>query len=106
MIYCQTGPIQNPYPGDIMTRQMRIPNDLQWVFQRLIDHLPVLLKDDEHTQQVILTYLKFGDEKLARQRIEILKTQFREKTASNPSEIQTLLDLHTDGSDNLDFPTD
>jgi len=98
-----------------MTNQMKIPDDLQWAFQRLIDHLPDSLKDDDHAQQVILTYLKFGDEKLARQRIEIIKTHFREKTVKEASEIQTLLDLHTDGSDmpesdlsegdSLEFPT-
>jgi len=99
-----------------MTKQMKIPDDLQWAFQRLIDHLPYPLKDDDHTQQVILTYLKLGDEKLARHRIEIIKTHFREKIAKEPSEIQTLLDLHTDGSDmsesdlsesdSLEFPTE
>ena len=62
------------------------------------------------------TRLKFGDEKLARQRIEIIKISFREKTPEESSEIQTLLDLYSDGSDtpesdlsegdSLEFPTD
>lgn len=82
-----------------MTNQMKIPNDLQRAFHRLIDQLPHALKDDEHTQQVILTYLKFGDEKLARHRIDIIKISFREKTPEESSEIQTLLDLYSDGSD-------
>jgi hypothetical protein len=99
-----------------MTNQMKIPDDLQRAFHRLIDHLPDPLKDDDHTQQVILTYLKFGDEKLARHRIEIIKTSFRGKTPEESSEIQTLLDLYSDGSDtpesdlsegdSLEFPTD
>ena len=99
-----------------MTNQIKIPDDLQWAFQSLIDHLPDPLKNDDHTQQVILTYLKFGGEKLARHRIEIIKTHFRGKTVKESSEIQTLLDLHTDGSDmsesdpsegdSLEFPTD
>jgi hypothetical protein len=99
-----------------MTIQIKIPDDLQRVFYRLIDHLPDPLKDDDHTQQVILTYLKLGDEKLARHRIEIIKTSFREKTREKSSEIQTLLDLYSDGSDmsdsdlsegdSLEFPTD
>jgi len=99
-----------------MTIQIKIPDDLQRVFHRLIDHLPDPLKDDDHTQQVILTYLKLGDEKLARHRIEIIKTSFREKTREESSEIQTLLDLYSDGSDmsdsdlsegdSLEFPTD
>jgi hypothetical protein len=99
-----------------MTNQIKIPDDLQWAFQRLIDHLPDPLKDDDHTKQVILTYLKFGDEKLARHRTEIIKTHFRGKTVKESSEIQTLLDLHTDRSDmsesdpsegdSLELPTD
>lgn len=82
-----------------MTHQMKIPDGLQRSFHRLIDHLPDPLKDDDHTKQVILTYLKFGNEKLARHRIEIIKTSFREKTPEESSEIQTLLDLYSDGSD-------
>ncbi len=62
-----------------MTNQTKIPDDLQRAFHRLIYHLPDPLKDDDHTQQVILNYLKFGDEKLARHRIEIIKISFREK---------------------------
>jgi hypothetical protein len=99
-----------------MTSQMKIPDDLQRAFHRLIDHLPDPLKEDHHTQQVILTYLKFGDEKLARHRIEIIKLSFREKTLEESSEIQTLLDLYSDGSDlsesdlseadSLEFPTE
>ena len=99
-----------------MTNQMKIPKDFQRAFHRLIDDLPHALKDDEHTQQVILTYLKFGDEKLARHRVEIIKLSFREKTPEESSEIQTLLDLYSDGSDmpesdlsegdSLEFPTD
>jgi hypothetical protein len=98
-----------------MTNQLKIPDDFQRAFHRLIDHLPHALKDDEHTQQVILTYLKFGDEKLARHRIEIIKISFRGKTLEESSEIHTLLDLDSDGSDtpgsdlsegdSLEFPT-
>jgi len=99
-----------------MTNQTKIPDDFQRAFHRLIDHLPHALKDDEHTQQVILNYLKFGDEKLARHRIEIIKISFREKTLEESSEIHTLLDLYSDGSDmpesdlsegdSSEFPTD
>lgn len=99
-----------------MTNQTKIPEDLQRAFHRLIYHLPDPLKDDDHTQQVILNYLKFGDEKLARHRIEIIKISFREKTPEESSEIQTLLDLYSNGSDtpesdlsegdSSEFPTD
>ncbi|MGD9105520.1 MAG: hypothetical protein PVJ87_01685 [Desulfobacterales bacterium] len=99
-----------------MTNQMKIPDNLQRAFHRLTDHLPEPLKDDDHTQEVILIYLKFGDEKLARHRIEIIKTIFREKTLKESSKIYTLLDLYFSGSDlpesnlsegnSLEFPTD
>ena len=99
-----------------MTNPTKFPDDLHRAFHRLINHLPDPLKDDNHTQQVILTYLKFGDEKLARHRIEIIKKSFREKTLEESSEIHTLLDLYSDGSDttesdlsegdSLEFPTD
>ena len=99
-----------------MTNPTKFPDDLHRAFHRLINHLPDPLKDDNHTQQVILTYLKFGDEKLARHRVEIIKKSFREKTLEESSEIHTLLDLYSDGSDttesdlsegdSLEFPTD
>lgn len=99
-----------------MTNQMKIPGELEWAFQHLINLLPDPLKGDEHSQQIILTYLKLGGGKLARQRIEIIKIHFREKAVKEPSEIQKLLDLYSHGSDmpesdlsendSLEFPTE
>jgi len=99
-----------------MTNQMKIPDELEWAFQHLINLLPDPLKGDEHSQQIILTYLKLGGGKLARQRIEIIKIHFREKAVKEPSEIQKLLDLYSHGSDmpesdlsesdSLEFPTE
>ncbi|MEA1946639.1 MAG: hypothetical protein U9N83_04980 [Thermodesulfobacteriota bacterium] len=98
-----------------MTQQIKIPDELEWAFQHLINLLPDPLKGDDHTQQIILTYLKFGGEKLARQRIEIIKIHFREKAAKEPPETQTLLHFNVAGihisepylseSDSLEFPT-
>ncbi len=82
-----------------MTDQMKIPDELELAFQQLINLLPDPLKGDDHAQRIILTYIKLGGEKLARQRIEIIKIHFREKAVKEPSEIQTLLDLYSDGSD-------
>ncbi|RZB37021.1 MAG: hypothetical protein SRB2_01525 [Desulfobacteraceae bacterium Eth-SRB2] len=99
-----------------MTNQMKILDELELAFKRLINLLPDPLKGDDHTQQIILTYLKLGGEKLARQRIEIIKIHFREKALKEPSETQRPLDFHVAGShisepylsesDSLEFPTE
>jgi len=99
-----------------MTTKMKIPNDLQGALQRSINLLPYELKDDSHTQQVILTYLKFGGEKLARQYIEIIKLYFREQAIKEILKIQTSSDIFAAGShisepdppenDSLEFPTE
>jgi hypothetical protein len=99
-----------------MTNQVKIPDELELSFQRLIDLLPDPLKDDNHTLQIILTYLKLGGEKLARQRIEIINIHFREKALKEPSETQTLLDFQVTEShlsesylserDSFEFPTE
>ncbi|OQY14129.1 MAG: hypothetical protein B6I30_01490 [Desulfobacteraceae bacterium 4572_187] len=94
---------------------MELPNELQESFQRLMNHLPYQLKNDGYTQQVILTFLKFGGEKLARQYIEISKMNFSKKAIKKISEIQTSSDIFAAGShisksdspedDSLEFPT-
>jgi hypothetical protein len=99
-----------------MTIQMKVPDELELAFQYLINLLPDPLKGDDHAQQIILTYLKLGGEKLARQRIEIIKIHFREKAVKEPSETQTPSDFHVAGShisepylsesDSLEFPTE
>jgi len=99
-----------------MTNQMKIQDELELSFKRLINLLPHPIKGDDHTQRIILTYLKLGGEKLARQRIEIMKIHFLEKAVKEPSETQTPLDFHAAGShisesylsesDSLEFPTE
>ena len=99
-----------------MTNQMKIPGELEWAFQHLINLLPDPLKGDEHSQQIILTYLKLGGGKLARQRIEIIKIHFREKAVKEPSETKKPLDFYVAGShisepylsesNSLEFPTE
>jgi hypothetical protein len=99
-----------------MTNQMKIPDELEWAFQHLINLLPDPLKGDDHTRQIILTYLKLGGNKLARQRIEIIKIHFCEKAVTEPSETQTPLDFrvaesyisesYLSESDSLEFPTE
>jgi len=97
-----------------MTNKMKLPNELQGSFQRLINLFHYELKNDDYAQQVILTFLKFGGEKLARQYIEISKMNFREKAIKEISEIQTSSDTFAAGShisesdssenDSLEFP--
>jgi hypothetical protein len=99
-----------------MTNQMKIPNELELAFKRLINLLPDPIKGDDHTRRIILTYLKLGGEKLARQRIEIIRIHFREKAVKEPSETPMTLEFHVAGShisepylsesDNLEFPTE
>ncbi|MGD2150545.1 MAG: hypothetical protein PVF99_08075 [Desulfobacterales bacterium] len=99
-----------------MKNQMKIPDELELAFQRLINLLPNPLKGDDHTRRIIFTYLKLGGEKLARQRIEIIKIHFREKAVRELSETQTLSDFHvaesqllepySSESDSLEFPTE
>ena len=99
-----------------MTNQMKISDELELSFQHLINLLPAPFRGDDHTQRIILTYLKLGGEKLARQRIEIIKIHYREKVANEPSETQAMLDFHVAGSyiaesylsesDGMEFPTE
>jgi len=56
-----------------MTNQMKIPDELELAFQHLINLLPNPLKGNDHTQQIILTYLKLGGEKLASKYIFVKK---------------------------------
>jgi hypothetical protein len=99
-----------------MKNQMKIPDELELAFQRLINLLPASLKGDDHTRRIIFTYLKLGGEKLARQRIEIIKIHFREKAVRELCETQTRSDFHVaesqllepyiSESDSLEFPTE
>ena len=61
-----------------MTKDFNIPDEFQYTFQRLINLVPYKQRNDRHAQKVLLLYLKLGGEKLARQYIEILKSDLRE----------------------------
>ena len=99
-----------------MKDQMKIPDELELAFQHLINLLPDPLKDDDHTRRILFIYLKLGGEKLARQRIEIIKMNFREKVVKEQYEAQDLSDFHVSEahlseaylseSDSLEFPTE
>ena len=99
-----------------MKDQMKIPDELELAFQHLINLLPDPLKDDDHIRRILFIYLQLGGEKLARQRIEVIKMNFREKAVKEQYEAQDLSDFHVSEthlseaylseSDSLEFPTE
>jgi len=66
------------YSGEIMIKGLNIPDEFQYTFKRLINLAPHQQRNDQDTQNIVLLYLKLGGEKLARQYIEILKSDLRE----------------------------
>ena len=61
-----------------MTDKLTIPDQFQNTFNQLMASLPEMLRNDAETQRLILIYLKFGGEKMARHGLEIKKKQFFE----------------------------
>jgi hypothetical protein len=66
------------YSGEIMIKGLNIPDEFQYAFKRLINLAPHQQRNDQDTQKTVLLYLKLGGEKLARQYIEVLKSDLRE----------------------------
>ncbi len=66
------------YSGEIMIKGLNIPDEFQYTFKRLINLAPHQQRNDQDTQKIVLLYLKLGGEKLARQYIEVLKSDLRE----------------------------
>ena len=60
-----------------MVKRLNIPDEFQYTFKRLINLVPYKQRNDRHTQTILLLYLKLGGEKLARQYIEVLKSNLR-----------------------------
>jgi hypothetical protein len=61
-----------------MTEEIEIPEELKLTFKRIIKKAPNELREEPELQKTTLVYLKLGGERLARQRIELTKKQFRE----------------------------
>ena len=61
-----------------MTEEIEIPEELKLTFMRIIKRVPNELREETSLQKTTLVYLKLGGEKLAKQRIELTKKQFRE----------------------------
>ena len=62
-----------------MAKKHDIPKDLETSYRKMLQIIPMELRDDENLQTSILVYLKLGGEKLARQSIEIYKKRFTEE---------------------------
>jgi len=61
-----------------MVKCLNIPEEFQYTFKRLINLVPYKQRNDRHTQEIVLLYLKLGGEKLARQYVEVLKSDLPE----------------------------
>ena len=61
-----------------MVKGLNIPDEFQYTFKRLINLVPYKQRNDRHAQKIVLLYLKLGGEKLAKQYIEILKSDLSE----------------------------
>lgn len=61
-----------------MAEDVTIPVELKSSFRRVMKKASTELREDIEFQKTALIYLRLGGERLARQRIEITKKQFRE----------------------------
>jgi hypothetical protein len=61
-----------------MVKGLNIPDEFQYTFKRLINLVPYKQRNDRNAQKIVLLYLKLGGEKLARQYVEVLKSDLRE----------------------------
>jgi hypothetical protein len=61
-----------------MKEELNIPEELKSSYRRVMKKASRELREDVEFQKMTLIYLRLGGEKLARQRIEITKKQFRE----------------------------
>ena len=66
-----------------MKKNFIIPDELKEAFDRLINLVPDILKNDAKTHQAISVYLKLGGEKLARQCVEVIKGSLPIETLQN-----------------------
>ncbi|MBW2602762.1 MAG: hypothetical protein JRE28_00400 [Deltaproteobacteria bacterium] len=73
-----------------MSENLNIPGELQGTFKRLMNRVPVKLRSDSHTKNIIQLYLKLGGEKLAKQHVEIIKLRVREEERQKRAEAEAL----------------
>ncbi len=63
-----------------MTIKLDVPEDRVGAFQRAKRQLPLEIREDPEALQKLLIYLKLGGERLVRQVVATLKTEFPEDT--------------------------
>ena len=61
-----------------MLDKFDIPKELRYSFQRIFRKIPAELRDDTKLLEAALLYLKFGGDKLARQRVEVAAINYHE----------------------------
>lgn len=61
-----------------MARHLNIPDEYRYTFNRLMNSISDEQKNNLSIQKRVLLYLKLGDEKLAKQYIEMIKINIRE----------------------------
>ena len=73
-----------------MKKSFYVQNELQEMYKGLLDLIPDQLKNDTHTQKIILVYLKLGGDKLARHGIEVIKKRLSKEALETGAETQRM----------------
>lgn len=63
----------------MMARKTELTEELEKSYAKLLQSIPMELRDDENIKACLMVYLKLGGEKLAKQNVEIVKQQFSEE---------------------------
>ena len=72
-----------------MKKNFIIPDELKGTFARLMNLVPDKLKNDAKTQKTISVYLKLGGEKLARQCVQVVKSNLPVEDTQNTTHDNT-----------------
>jgi len=94
-----------------MKKNFILPDELKGTFDRLMNLVPDKLKNDAKTQKTISVYLKLGGEKLARQCVQVVKSNLPVEDAqptthdntSGTTEVNETKATDPDSADGNDF---
>ena len=90
-----------------MDHELIVPEELQDIFRRLLNHVPEALLDDASLHRMMLVYLKIGGENLVRQHIEIEKLRLLDRTRVPQHPLERIcpddVELEEDDDDDPDF---
>ena len=89
-----------------MNHELIVPEELQDIFSRLLNHVPEALRDDASLHRMMLVYLKIGGENLVRQHIEIagLRHEDKSRLPQHPLERICPDDVEMEEDDHDDDP--